>query len=158
MQNVYAGPSAAHSSNPNLQRSVLSSTKRAAGPGLVPSPALPFDVITVVLLGPYWLDTEFFLFYIFLSFFQKYMVRKRICKTIHLTLWGAALGTYRRALWRYEAHGTVAPPATVGHGGRSPISFQKFVFFCLNSDGGKLYMKIVAFDEIDNFVVQSFSI
>jgi hypothetical protein len=28
----------------------------------------------------------------------------------------------------------------------------------MNSDGGKLYMKIVAFDEIYNFVVQSFSI
>jgi hypothetical protein len=28
--------------------------------------------------------------------------------------------------------------------------------FYLNSDGGKLYMKIAAFDEIYNFVVQSF--
>jgi hypothetical protein len=28
----------------------------------------------------------------------------------------------------------------------------------MNSDGGKLYMKIVAFNEIYNFVVQSFSI
>jgi hypothetical protein len=27
----------------------------------------------------------------------------------------------------------------------------------MNSDGGKLYMKIVAFDELYNFVVQSFS-
>jgi hypothetical protein len=26
----------------------------------------------------------------------------------------------------------------------------------MNSDGGKLYIKIVAFDEIYNFVVQSF--
>jgi hypothetical protein len=46
----------------------------------------------------------------------------------------------------------------MGHGGRGPVSFQKFVIFCLNLDGGKLYMKIVAFDEIYNFVVQSFSI
>jgi hypothetical protein len=46
----------------------------------------------------------------------------------------------------------------LGHGGRGPISFHKFVFFCLNSDGGKLYMKIVAFDKIYNFVVQSFYI
>jgi hypothetical protein len=30
--------------------------------------------------------------------------------------------------------------------------------FFMNSDGGKLYMKIVAFNEIYNFVVQSFSI
>jgi hypothetical protein len=36
---------------------------------------------------------------------------------------------------------------------------QKIIsFFCMNSDGGKRYMKIVAFDEIYNFVVQSFSI
>jgi hypothetical protein len=28
----------------------------------------------------------------------------------------------------------------------------------MNSNGGKLYMKIVAFDEIYKFVVQSFSI
>jgi hypothetical protein len=33
-----------------------------------------------------------------------------------------------------------------------------FPFFCFNSDGCKLYMKIVAFDEIYNFVVQNFSI
>jgi hypothetical protein len=26
----------------------------------------------------------------------------------------------------------------------------------MNSDGGKLYMQIIAFDEIYNFVVQSF--
>jgi hypothetical protein len=28
----------------------------------------------------------------------------------------------------------------------------------MNSNGGKLYMKIVSFDKIYNFVVQSFSI
>jgi hypothetical protein len=48
-------------------------------------------------------------------------------------------------------------PTDVPHGGRGPIFFRKFVIF-LNSDGGKLYMKIVASDEIYNFVVQSFSI
>jgi mediator of RNA polymerase II transcription subunit 14 len=55
MQNVSAplSPSAAHSNNHNLPSSVLSSTGRA-GPGLVPSPSLPFDV-TVVLRGPYWI-------------------------------------------------------------------------------------------------------
>jgi hypothetical protein len=36
--------------------------------------------------------------------------------------------------------------------------FQKFIIFCLNSYGDKLYMKIVKFNEIYNFVVQSFSI
>jgi hypothetical protein len=36
--------------------------------------------------------------------------------------------------------------------------FNNLYFFCLNSDGNKLYMKIVTFDEIYNFVVQSFSI
>jgi hypothetical protein len=40
---------------------------------------------------------EFFLFYIFPSFLQKYMVRKKICKTIHMASWGATAGTYRRA-------------------------------------------------------------
>jgi hypothetical protein len=47
------------------------------------------------------------------------MIQKK-CKAIHLTPWGA--------------------------GGRGPVSFQKFVFFYLDSDGGKLYIKIVAFD------------
>jgi hypothetical protein len=56
------------------------------------------------------------------------------------------------------ARGTVGPATDVTHGGRGPVCFQKFVILCLNSDGGKLYMKIVAFDEIYNFVVQSFSI
>jgi hypothetical protein len=54
--------------------------------------------------------------------------------------------------------GTVAPVTAVGHDGRCPVCFKKFVMFCLNSDGVKLYMKIVAFDDIYNFVVQSFSI
>jgi hypothetical protein len=41
---------------------------------------------------------KFFFFYIFLSsFLQKYMVRKKICKIIHLAPWGTAAGTYRRA-------------------------------------------------------------
>ncbi|CAO2168749.1 unnamed protein product [Urochloa humidicola] len=55
MQNVSSplSPSVAHSNNHNLQSSVLSSTGRG-GPGLVPSPSLPFDV-TVVLRGPYWI-------------------------------------------------------------------------------------------------------
>ncbi|CAL4998076.1 unnamed protein product [Urochloa decumbens] len=55
MQNVSSplSPSVAHSNNHNLQSSVLSATVRG-GPGLVPSPSLPFDV-TVVLRGPYWI-------------------------------------------------------------------------------------------------------
>jgi hypothetical protein len=52
---------------------------------------------------------------------------------------------------------TVATASAVSHGDRGPVCFQKFVIFCLNSDEGKLYIKIVAFDEIYNFVVQSFS-
>jgi hypothetical protein len=39
------------------------------------------------------------------------------------------------------------------HSGRGPVCFQNFITFCLNLDGGKLYMKIVAFDEIYNFVL-----
>jgi hypothetical protein len=54
--------------------------------------------------------------------------------------------------------GTIATATVVGHGSRAPVCFQKFVIFCLNPDGGKLYMKIVAFDEIYNFVVHNFSI
>jgi hypothetical protein len=49
--------------------------------------------------------------------------------------------------------GTVAPATAVGHGGGGLVCFQNFVIFYLNSDGSKLYMKIVAFDEIYNFVV-----
>jgi hypothetical protein len=40
----------------------------------------------------------FSFFYIFsASILQKYMVRKKICKTIHLASWGTAAVTYRRA-------------------------------------------------------------
>jgi hypothetical protein len=53
-------------------------------------------------------------------------------------------------------HGVRSAATAVDHGGRGPVCFKKFVIFCLNSDEGKLYMKIVAFDEIYNFVVQSF--
>jgi hypothetical protein len=51
------------------------------------------------------------------------MVRKKICKTIHLAPWGTAAGTY------WKVRGTVAPPTVVGHGGMGPVSFQKFVIF-----------------------------
>jgi hypothetical protein len=33
----------------------------------------------------------------FTSILQKYMTRKKNCKTIHLAPWGTAAGTYRRA-------------------------------------------------------------
>jgi hypothetical protein len=37
--------------------------------------------------------------------------------------------------------------------------FKKIVtFFCMNSDGDKTYIKIVDFDEIYKFVVQTFSL
>jgi hypothetical protein len=37
-------------------------------------------------------------------------------------------------------------------------SLQNTVTFCMNSDEDKIYMIIVAFDEIYNFVVQAFLI
>jgi hypothetical protein len=43
--------------------------------------------------------------------------------------------------------GTVALAIVVGHDGRGPVC-----------DEGKLYMKIITFNEIYNFLVQSFSI
>jgi hypothetical protein len=52
-------------------------------------------------------------------------------------------------------HGsTVAPPVAVGHSGRGLNLYS----FCLNLDEGKLYNKIVAFNEIYNFVDKNFSI
>jgi hypothetical protein len=56
-------------------------------------------------------------------FFAKIYGLQEICKTIHLPPWGTAA-------------------TAVGHGGRGPVCFQKFVVFCLNSDGCKLYMKL----------------
>ncbi|TVU06604.1 hypothetical protein EJB05_49828 [Eragrostis curvula] len=47
------GPGVAHSSNHNVQSSVLSAAGRGS-PGLGPSSSLPFDV-SVVLRGPYWI-------------------------------------------------------------------------------------------------------
>jgi hypothetical protein len=41
---------------------------------------------------------NFFSFFTFPpSILQKYMVRKKLCKTIHLASWGMAAGSYRRA-------------------------------------------------------------
>jgi hypothetical protein len=50
------------------------------------------------------------------------------------------------------------PPCPTAVGARGPVCFQKIVIFYLNLDEGKLYMKIVTFNEIYNFVVQSFCI
>jgi hypothetical protein len=85
----------------------------------------------------------FFFFYILPLILQKYMVRKKFAK-----LYIDVRGT----------RGNVEPATAVGHDGRGLICFQKILIFCLNSDGGKLYMKIVVFDENYNFVVQIFSI
>jgi hypothetical protein len=83
---------------------------------------------------------SFFLHFSFLFFGKIYGLQKKNCKTIHLTPEGRRQG-----------------PTDVPRGGRGPVFSRKFVIF-LNLDGGKLYMKIVAFDEIYNFVVQNFSI
>jgi hypothetical protein len=53
---------------------------------------------------------------------------------------------------------TVTTANVVGHGGTGPVYFQKFVIFRSNSDEDKLYMKIVVFNNICNFVVQLFFI
>jgi hypothetical protein len=85
------------------------------------------------------------------------MIRKKFAK---LYIWrreGRRQGPTAVPHGGRKARDTVAPP-TVGHGGRSPVSFQKIIIFYLNSDGDKLYMQIVAFNEIYNFVVQKFSI
>jgi hypothetical protein len=86
------------------------------------------------------------------------MVRNFFYKTIHLAPWGTAQGPTAMPHGVRGASNTVASATAVGHGGRGQVCFQKFYFFCLNSDEGKLYMKIVSFDEIYNFVVQSFAI
>jgi hypothetical protein len=57
---------------------------------------------------------------------------------------------------RRDGSGSPASVRVPRHDGRAPFYFQKFVIFCLNSDGEKLYIKIVGFDEIYNFVVQRF--
>jgi hypothetical protein len=50
---------------------------------------------------------------------------------------------------------TVASPTVVSHGGRIQFIFKKSQLFCMNSNGDKIYMKTVAFDDIYNFVVQT---
>jgi hypothetical protein len=84
---------------------------------------------------------NFFFFTFFFTFLQNIWSAKEIAK-----------------LYIWRRGGRRQRPTAVGHGGRGPVSFQKFVIYCLNSDGDKFYMKIVAFDKIYNFVVQSFSI
>jgi hypothetical protein len=94
---------------------------------------------------------------IFLHFFlnfAKIYGPQKICKTIHLASWGTAAGTYCRAPRRYVP----ARYCSTCYRCVGPVCFQNFVIFWLNSNGGKLYMKTVAFDDIYNFVVQIFSI
>jgi hypothetical protein len=50
---------------------------------------------------------------------------------------------------------TVASVTAVAHDGKVNL-FSEIVTFCMDSDGDKLYLKLVAFDEIGNFVVQTF--
>jgi hypothetical protein len=78
--------------------------------------------------GQSWI---FFLFYIFLSSFFKniWSVKKFAKLRIHLAPRGTAAETYRRADGVTYLRGTVAPATVMGHGGRGPVYFQKFVFF-----------------------------
>jgi hypothetical protein len=55
-----------------------------------------------------------------------------------MTVAGATVA-YRRGTWRLGS-----------------VYFQKTITFCMNSDADKLYTKLVAFDKIYNFVVQTF--
>jgi hypothetical protein len=94
---------------------------------------------------------EFIFFYIFsLSILQNYMVRPKNYTSSATR--PTALGSKKMQNYTSSAMG----PTAVPHCGSGPVYFKKIVIFCLNSDGGKHYMKIVAFDEIYNFIVQSF--
>jgi hypothetical protein len=86
------------------------------------------------------------------------MVRKKFAKLYIWRRGGRPQGPNAVPHGGSKARDTVAPPTIVSHDGRGPVSFQKFGIVLLESDGGKLYMKIIAFDEIYNFVVQNFSI
>jgi hypothetical protein len=63
-------------------------------------------------------------------------------------------------LYIWRRGGRWQGPTTVPHGGRRRREslFKNLQFICLNSDGDKLYIKIVAFDDTYNFIVQSFFI
>jgi hypothetical protein len=91
--------------------------------------------------------------WIFFSFFSPLFCKKYMVFFFLQNYTSSAVGDGGRG-----ACGTVMPAIAVGHISRGLVCFQNFLIFCLNSNGGKLYMKIVAFDEIYNFVVQSFSI
>jgi hypothetical protein len=58
----------------------------------------------------------------------------------------AKLYIYRRGPRQTACGCTVATATAVAHGGRG--IFKIVQLFYLNLDGGKLYMKIVAFDEM----------
>jgi hypothetical protein len=65
----------------------------------------------------------------------------------------AKLYYYRHIAWRLG-------PNAITYGGwrRYNIPIAVWYDVCMNSDGDKVYMKIVAFAEIYNFVVQTFFI
>jgi hypothetical protein len=52
----------------------------------------------------------------------------------------------------------VAPATVVTHGILVSLFSKNSQLFCMNYDGDKLYMKFVAFDDIYNFLVQTFFI
>jgi hypothetical protein len=79
-----------------------------------------------------------FFFTFFFPFSKKY-IGPIFFQNYTSSVVGTAVETYRRGGRR-----------------RRSVCFKKNNFFCLNSDEGKLYMKIVAFDEIFNFVFQSY--
>jgi hypothetical protein len=108
-----------------------------------------------------------YLFFIYFSRFFKY-----ICPFLNF----ANLYHYRRMTWCmgpttiwYGGWRCYNVPSAISRGARyystckrrvpqqlGSIRFKKIITFCMNSDGDKLYMKIIAFDEIYNFVVQTF--
>jgi hypothetical protein len=116
----------------------------------------------LTLLGPFFVGFEGgwqILIFIFLYlFFQDFSKKK--CVISNLQNYGTAVGgatvfqtSYHTAFVTVPGAGTVASATVVWR--LKLVRFQIIITFFMNSDGGKLFMKIVAFHEICNFVVQT---
>jgi hypothetical protein len=119
---------------------------------------------------------NFLFLYIFLWFFKNIYSISNFCKTIPLSLYDMSFGSNYHMVRRLEVlqcsnRRTTRRLWTVRQRGYwstcnrhvirqlGSVCFRKIItFFCMNSNGDTLYMKIIDFDEIYNFVVQTFFI
>jgi hypothetical protein len=102
-----------------------------------------------------WQISFFIFIFIFSRFFKKICVISSNLQNYGMAVGGATVfqTSYHTPFVTVPGAGTVASATAVWR--LKLVRFQIIITFFMNSDGGKLCMKILTFDEIYNFVVRT---